>query len=170
MDRWIGVENAVESELCMFVFSSNTHPPEDKVSSLIPDDEPITPGILYVGVSTLAGSIFTRYRSLPLRILTPPILFTLSLNYFLPKTAHNLSGYYLELEAQHLPPFVRQQRESLIQSWNKTRSAADEQLHKAREGGGSLVQRGLQSVEQGTGLKVAGSNKEPLQGRDSRLV
>lgn len=140
--RWIGVEHAVEN----------------RISSLIPQDEPITPGILYVGVTTLSAFIFGRYRGITLRILAPPIALVGSLNYFLPKTAHNVGQYYVDLEEKHLPPFVRQQRQSIQNALKSTQHAAEEQYSKARQETGSLVQRGLQSVEQGTGLKVAGSS------------
>lgn len=155
VDRWIGVEHAVEN----------------RISSLIPKDEPITPGILYVGVTTLSAFVFGRYRGITLRLLAPPIAFIGSLNYFLPKTAHNVGQYYVDLEGKHLPPFVREQRQSIQSALKSTQHAAEEQYSKARQGTGSLVQRGLQSVEQGTGLKVGGSSGAPAQSEPrSRLV
>lgn len=178
VDRWIGVEKAVESGymVCMHAerwTTKLTFTSSDRVSSLIPDDEPITPGMLYVGIATLAGSVFTRYRSLPIRLVAPPLLFVGSLNYFLPSTAYNVGQYYLELEQRHLPPVVREQRQNVLQSWHNVRRSTGQQLAKAREGTGDLLQRGLQGVEQNTGLKVGGggngkasSNAEPR----SRLV
>ncbi|PWN38502.1 uncharacterized protein FA14DRAFT_188488 [Meira miltonrushii] len=153
--RWISVEHAVEN----------------RISSLIPEDEPITPGILYVGVTTLSAFVFGRYRGITLRLLAPPVALVGSLNYFLPKTAHNIGQYYVELESKHLPPFVQQQRHNFQNALKSTQHAAEEQYSKARQNTGSLVQRGLQSVEQGTGLKVAGSPSTPAQAEPrSRMV
>lgn len=46
IQSWIGVERRVER----------------RVLDILPRDEPLTPGWLYVGVATLAGSVFGRYR------------------------------------------------------------------------------------------------------------
>ena len=165
MVRGHGARRA-SSDLACCVFPSPA-----KVSSLIADDEPLTPGILYVGVATLAGSVFTRYRSFPLRFLTPPLFLVGSLNYFLPRTTQNVSNYYVELESRHLPPVVRQQRERLVKLWQDSMGAAKGNLEKAREGTGHLVQRGLQGVEQGTGLKVgSGSGTLPAATEGKKLV
>lgn len=45
----------------------------DRVKSLKAKDEDITPGILYVGVATMAGSIIARTRTL--QSITPAYLF-----------------------------------------------------------------------------------------------
>ncbi|UZJ56117.1 hypothetical protein CBS101457_005437 [Exobasidium rhododendri] len=154
VDRWIGVEKAVET----------------KVSSLIADTEPITPGILYVGVATLAGSVFTRYRSLPVRFLTPPLFLIGSLNYFLPKTTHNMSQYYLEVESAHLPPVVKDQRENFLRLWHKSTGAAKQTLEKAREGTGELLHKGLQGVEDNTGLKVGSGQHATITVDGKKMV
>lgn len=140
ISKWIGVEQAVES----------------KVSSLIPADEPLTPGLLYVGVATLAGSVFTRYRSFPIRILTPPLLFVGSLNYFLPKTTHNLADYYLEVEQRRLPPQVRDARVWTNEKWHALVGETRQGLESAKRQTSSIVDQSLSRVEQNTGLKVGG--------------
>lgn len=45
VSKWIGVERRVERQ----------------VLDIIPRDEALNPGLLYVGVATLAGSVFGRY-------------------------------------------------------------------------------------------------------------
>lgn len=47
VSRWVDFEHTVER----------------RVKSLVPAQEPVVPGLLYVGVATLAGSIFGRYRA-----------------------------------------------------------------------------------------------------------
>jgi organizing structure protein 2 len=93
VDHWIGFERGVE----------------DRVKSIVSSTEPLTPGILYVGVTTLSGSIFTRTRALPARILLPPTLLVLSLNHFLPQTTANLSAYLTGLEEHYLPGIAQKQ-------------------------------------------------------------
>lgn len=97
---------------------------------------------------------------MPIRLVSPPLFFLASLNYFLPKTSHNLSQYYLELESRHLPSSVQSTRQeasaSLRNLWNKgeqgVRSAADK-----AEGG---WKEGLSRVQMETGLKIAEAEKE----------
>ncbi|KAG8688337.1 hypothetical protein FRC08_011488, partial [Ceratobasidium sp. 394] len=90
--RWIQVERRIES----------------RIKSLISPEEPVTPGILYVGVAALSGSVYARGRSLPTRLLLPPALFVGALNYFLPKTTHNVNAYLAGLERAHLPAVADQ--------------------------------------------------------------
>ncbi len=96
VNHWIHAERSVECEYCVcplsvprtllharshFICYAALDDRSDtaKVKELVPKDEPITPGILYVGVATLAGSVFGRYREsetpasyLPLHSLRVP--------------------------------------------------------------------------------------------------
>ena len=47
--------------------------PVDEIKSIIPKDETLTPGILYVGVATLAGSIIARPRMCPFFPYSPEL-------------------------------------------------------------------------------------------------
>lgn len=47
VNRWIHLEHTIEQ----------------RAKSLVPASEPVVPGLLYVGVATLAGSIYGRYRT-----------------------------------------------------------------------------------------------------------
>lgn len=130
---------------------------------------------MYVGVATLAGSVFTRYRSFPLRVLTPPVFLVASMRYLLPKTSHNISQYYLELEGRHFPPAMREQRENMVRTYESLRSQAGSQAERVKEGSGDLFQRGLKGVEESTGLRVAGgshnaSKAGAASGDASRMV
>ncbi|SJX65065.1 uncharacterized protein SRS1_15891 [Sporisorium reilianum f. sp. reilianum] len=138
VERWIHVERSIESE----------------VSSLIPASEPLTPGLLYVGVATLAGSIFTRYRALPLRVLTPPLALVASLHYFNPQLAANLGAYYEGLEGKYVPAFGEMRRgwQNEGSKWVDGASKSVGELKERTEQG---VRTGLKTVEQQTGLKVA---------------
>ncbi|CAE6490780.1 unnamed protein product [Rhizoctonia solani] len=135
--KWIQVERRVES----------------RVKSLISPDEPLTPGILYVGVAALSGSVFARGRSLPTRVLLPPTLFVGALNYFLPKTTHNVNAYVYGLERAHAPALA------------DTHDAADKALRNAvkqirasynsmRGGVSHIVEDSVDGLESTTGLKL----------------
>ncbi|TFY81734.1 hypothetical protein EWM64_g2277 [Hericium alpestre] len=135
--RWIGIENAVEA----------------RVKSLIAPDEPLTPGILYSGIAALSGSVLTRTRGLPLRILSPPTLFILSMNYFLPKTSHNIAAYLGELEQRFAPGFAEKHaigRAHASMAWERAKEGLEDAKTKAREG----VSGVLNKVQERTGLKV----------------
>ncbi|KAK9894809.1 hypothetical protein P389DRAFT_172301 [Cystobasidium minutum MCA 4210] len=92
-DQWIGAEHKLEHEL----------------SSLRARDEPLTPGAFYVGISTLFGSILTRNRLFPLRIITPPAFLIASTAYFLPKHFDNVTTYTAALEKSHTPELYKAQ-------------------------------------------------------------
>ncbi|PWN45868.1 hypothetical protein IE81DRAFT_128712 [Ceraceosorus guamensis] len=149
VSRWIGVERAVEN----------------RVSSLVSDSEPLTPGILYIGVATLASSVFTRYPqhpgALPLRLLTPPLALVVSSQYFLPETTSNVSSYYVELEGRHFPA-VKEHRESALQSVRGLLSSAGKSTKEAREEAAKAWKRSLKSVEDVSGLKVAGQDARDI--------
>ncbi len=99
-------------------------------------------------------NVRTRTGSLPIRLLSPPTFFLVSLNYFLPHFSHNLSQYYLQLEQQHLPPAVGDARQSVLNAWREARSKSSDTLHDATQRAESGIKSGLQHVEDSTGLKV----------------
>lgn len=138
VDRWISLERSVE----------------DEVKSLIPASEPLTPGLLYVGVATLAGSIFTRYRAFPIRMLTPPLALVVSLNVFNPHLASNLGEYYTNIEQKYAPALT-QQRRSWQHQAKKYLDSTTTNIHQLKDRTEQGVRSGLQSVEQSTGLRVA---------------
>ncbi|KAI0628586.1 apolipo protein O-domain-containing protein [Trametes polyzona] len=136
ISRWIGVEQAVES----------------RVKSLVAPDEPLTPGILYVGVATLTGSVLARNR-LFWRLTLPPTLLVLSLNHFLPKTTHNVSTYLSELEEKHFPTFAEKHEIAKAHSamtWERVKDATKSGRDSFSNGVAELVGR----VEETTGLKL----------------
>ncbi|KAI0659863.1 apolipo protein O-domain-containing protein [Cubamyces menziesii] len=147
ISRWIGVEQAVES----------------RVKSLIAPDEPLTPGILYVGVATLTGSVLARNRIF-WRLMLPPALLLLSLNHFLPKTTHNVSTYLGELEEKHFPTFAEKHeiaKQHSAMTWERVKDATQ----NGRETFSRSVATLVGKVEETTGLKL----RETLGWRESTL-
>ncbi|EST09120.1 Apolipoprotein O [Kalmanozyma brasiliensis GHG001] len=149
VDRWISIERSVEGE----------------VKTLIPTSEPLTPGLLYVGVATLAGSIFTRYRAFPIRILTPPLALLVSLNHFNPQLASNLGSYYEGLEKRYVPALTEQRRKWTSKGEGYVKEAT-RGIHELKDKTEQGVRSGLQTVEQQTGLKVA----DVVQAKDQAKV
>nr|GAT45120.1 predicted protein [Mycena chlorophos] len=87
VSRWIGVENRVEH----------------RIKALLPPDERLTPGVLYVGVAILTGAILARHRGLPTRIVLPPVLGLGAAAHFLPKLSSNVRAYASDLEDEYTP-------------------------------------------------------------------
>lgn len=143
VDKWIGVEHAVEKQ----------------VKELIPKDEPMTPGLLYVGVATLTASVIGRRRSLPVRLVLPPVFFAASLAYFLPKTSHNLSSYLSSLEETYFPGFATQHAE-LNKNVSESVSSTLKSYAKAKDAASDGIRQARQQLEQHTGLKVAGVEED----------
>ncbi|RPD54981.1 hypothetical protein L226DRAFT_509315 [Lentinus tigrinus ALCF2SS1-7] len=136
VSRWIGVEQAVEN----------------RVKSLVAPDEPLTPGILYVGVATLTGSVLARNRIF-WRLTLPPALLILSLNHFLPKTSHNVSSYLGSLEETHFPTLAEKHEIAKAHSamtWERVKDATQNGRETFSEGVANLVGK----VEETTGLKL----------------
>ncbi|KAH9837539.1 apolipo protein O-domain-containing protein [Rhodofomes roseus] len=137
VSRWISVEESVEK----------------RIKSLVAPDEPLTPGILYVGVATLTGSVLARNRSLPVRLALPPTLLLLSLRHFLPKTGHNVSSYLGSLEDTYLPGVAEKHdiaKAHSAMTWARLQDASA--AGRARLG--ESVLRAVVSLEQATGLKL----------------
>ena len=128
-------------------------PHTDRINSLIAPDEPLTPGILYVGVATLTGSVLARNRSLALRLALPPTLLLLSLNHFLPKTSANVSAYAGALEDTYFPAFAEKHdiaKAHSAMTWDRAKDAAA----GGRERVGAGVLGAVVRLEQATGLKL----------------
>lgn len=119
---------------------------------MIAPDEPLTPGILYVGVATLTGSVLARNRIF-WRLALPPTLFFLSLNHFLPKTSHNVSQYLGSLEDAHFPTFAEKHEIAKAHSamtWERVK----EVTQSGRESATSTLANLLGKAEETSGLKL----------------
>ncbi|EPS93393.1 hypothetical protein FOMPIDRAFT_1026557 [Fomitopsis schrenkii] len=137
VSRWISIEESVEN----------------RIKSLIAPDEPLTPGILYVGVATLTGSVLTRTRGPALRLVLPPTLLLLSLAHFLPATAANLSAYAGALEDAYLPGLAAKHDIANAHSamaWDRAVDAGA--AGRARVG--DAVRSAVLRLEDATGLKL----------------
>jgi organizing structure protein 2 len=116
-------------------------------------EEPLTPGILYVGVATLTGSIVSRNRLLPTRLFLPPLFFLLTFNHFLPKTSHNISLYASELEERYAPSLKEKHdiaNTHTRMTWEKLKAATRE----GREAVGSAAEGTIGRLQDMTGLKL----------------
>jgi organizing structure protein 2 len=127
--------------------------PKGRVKSIISPSEPLTPGILYVGIATLTGSIISRTRGLPTRLVLPPILFLASFQHFLPKTGANLGAYISSIERAHFPALAEKHREAekrMCDGWRSVKKGTREGNEKVVESVNTAVKR-LQGF---TGLKL----------------
>ena len=109
--------------------------------------------MLYVGVASLSGSILARNRSVFTRVFLPPAFLLLSFNYFLPKTAQNVSAYAGSLEEKHFPALAHKHAVAIAHThmtWERLRAAGIGGRDKVQEGLGSVTRR----VQELTGLKV----------------
>lgn len=143
-----------------------------RVKSLIAPEEPLTPGILYVGVATLTGSIVTRNRILPTRLFIPPLLLILSLNHFLPKTSHNLSSYVSELEERYAPG-LKEKHEIANAHTRMTWERAKEATHDGRESLGKATESLVGRIQEATGLKLRetlGWGEQAVEKAESEII
>ncbi|TXT08986.1 hypothetical protein VHUM_02460 [Vanrija humicola] len=138
VSRWIGFERKVEGE----------------VKQIVSPDESLTPGLIYVAVAGLTGSVLTRTRSFPVRFLAPPVFALAALPYFLPKTAHNLRQYVSDAEDKHFPEFAEKHdriNNALELHWQ----LALDKLRGAGQDVSAWSDKAVESVESATGLKMA---------------
>lgn len=125
----------------------------DRVKSLISPDESLTPGLLYVGVATLSGSILARNRFLPTRLLLPPAFLLISANHFLPKTTANLTSYFGSLEETYFPTFSQKHdtaNQHTQMAWHQLKDATENGRQWLSRGAGTAIDR----VQDATGLKL----------------
>ena len=123
-----------------------------RVKSIVVPEEPLTPGLLYVGVSALTGSILARNRSIFMRFALPPTLLLLSFDHFLPKTYHNLSSYLGSLEDKYLPAVAEKHdvaKAHTAVTWGRIRNATKD----GRETLGGGVENAVHKAQDATGLK-----------------
>lgn len=99
---------------------------EHTIKSLAPKNgmETLLPGAIYVSIIGLSGSIIARNRALPIRFITPLLLFTVSARLILPETSRNVGNLIYELESK--VPAVKQVHD-------ETRSKVAAGLWKAGE-------------------------------------
>ncbi|KAF9040003.1 apolipo protein O-domain-containing protein [Panaeolus papilionaceus] len=137
VSKWIGVEHAVEN----------------RVKAIISPDESLTPGLLYVGVATLSGSILARNRMLLTRFIAPPLFLLVSANYVLPKTTANLSSYLGSIEEKYFPTFAHKHDVAKAHS-----AMAWEQLKESTQKGRESLNNGalfaVDKFQESTGLKL----------------
>lgn len=124
-----------------------------EVKTVLPRDESLTPGIIYVLIAGLTGSVISRTRAFPIRFLTPPLFTILAMPYFLPKTSHNIRQYLSDVEDRHFPDIA--QRHDQIMST----SSSHWEMLKDRAGGATQdvsawSKNAVEGIERGTGLKV----------------
>jgi len=134
---WVGVEHAIEH----------------RVKSIISPNESLTPGLLYVGIATLTGSILARNRMLATRFLLPPIFLVASANPFLPETTGNLSSYFGSLEEAYLPSLSEKHdvaKAHTQMTWEKVKDATASSREQLDRGAMVVVEK----VQEVTGLKL----------------
>jgi organizing structure protein 2 len=123
------------------------------VKSIISPNEQLTPGLLYVGVATLSGSILARNRFLLARLLLPPAFLIVSANHFLPETSENLTSYLASLEDTYLPALA--QKHAIANAHTRM---TWERIKDATHDGRAWMNRGAESavhkVQDVTGLKL----------------
>lgn len=154
VSKWIGVEQAVERASPVLNSSCiiNSSVFLGRVKSILVPEEPLTPGLLYVGVSALTGSILARNRSIFMRFALPPTLLLLSFDHFLPKTYHNLFSYLGSLEDKYLPAVAEKHdtaKAHSMMTWERIKDATKD----GRATLGSGVENVVHKAQDTTGLR-----------------
>lgn len=127
--------------------------PIDRIKSIISPQESLTPGLLYVGVATLSGSILARNRRLATRLILPPIFLVTSAKHFLPRTTHNLSDYLGSIEDAHFPAIAEKHeigKAHTAMTWERIKETTKDARGRVNSGAVSIVER----IQDATGLKL----------------
>ncbi|KAG6816477.1 hypothetical protein H0H87_005764 [Tephrocybe sp. NHM501043] len=137
VSRWIGIEHAIEN----------------RVKSIISPNESLTPGLLYVGVATLTGSILARNRMLATRLLLPPVFLFVSAKHFLPQTTGNLTSYLGSIEETYFPTLAQKHDVANAHTqltWERVKDAS----HNGQEWVSQGAVTAVEKVQEMTGLKL----------------
>ncbi|KAF8838563.1 hypothetical protein BDN67DRAFT_971335 [Paxillus ammoniavirescens] len=137
IDRWIHVEETVES----------------RIKSFRDPSEPLNPGLLYTGVSALTASILVRSRSLPTRFVLPPLSLLGAFAYFLPRTAGRVGDWVEELEDKYVPRIGEIRRTSIAHTGMAWEMLGDK-FKDGKEGLGRGARSVVDGIESSTGLKL----------------
>lgn len=119
----------------------------------MPRDEALTPGIIYVLIAGLTGSVISRTRAFPIRFLTPPLFTVLAMPYFLPKTSHNIRQYLSEVEDKQFPEFAARHDQIMATSESHFQQLKD-RVGGAGQDVGKWGKNAVEGIERNTGLKV----------------
>ncbi|CED82727.1 Apolipoprotein O [Phaffia rhodozyma] len=136
--KWVAIERRVAN----------------KVKATIPEDEPLTPGIAWVGVSTLAGSIIARNRNILVRALLPPTLLVASLPVFLPKLSENLSSEISRYTLKTSPELHREVSQARAKLFGLTEQSREAWISGKQKLTDSVTQ-GVDFVDSKTGLQFS---------------
>lgn len=86
------------------------------VSKIVTDPkEKLLPGLTYTLIGIMTGSILTRKRSLPSKILVPFIFGLACFDYSLPETMGNLSNRVYQWENKTFPVWTKKQNEMMTE-------------------------------------------------------
>jgi len=113
----------------------------------------MTPGLLYVGIATLTGSILARNRTILTRLLLPPLFLVASANHFLPKTTSNLSDYLGSLEDTYLPALAQKHevaKAHSLMTWERVKDATKNGRDQVNHGADVVAEK----IQEATGLKL----------------
>ncbi|CAG7851112.1 MICOS complex subunit {ECO:0000256/RuleBase:RU363021} [Serendipita indica DSM 11827] len=147
VDRWIGVEHAVESRL------KSLAPP--------PETEPLFPGALWVGIAALSGSIVAQQLrpTLMRRIIYPPVWGLIAANYFLPLHTVNVGKYVYELEERYVPNLAKAQSR-LAERMIEASASSRESFGRFQTQLDVQVGKTKQWIQANTGLQIADKSQE----------
>lgn len=147
-----------------FNITTNQSPSSARIKSLAPppEKETVLPGALWIGVSTLFGSILSRPRALPIRLLVPPTFFFVSANYFLPLTTSNVLDYVTSLEKRFIPDVAKRQEE-LVKDMRGSVDSGLKSVGRVRESVVEGVDWAAGKLQDTTGLKF---KEDPVKKKD----
>ena len=155
IDQWISVEEAVE---CILFFHDSTTLPHlslvARLKSFRDPAEPLNPGLLYTGVSTLTASVVVRARSLPVRFLFPPLSFIGAFAYFLPRTAGRVGGWVEDLEGRYAPR-VGEIRRTSVAHTSMALGMLGDKYREGKQGLGNGARSVVEGIESSTGLRMS---------------
>jgi organizing structure protein 2 len=113
----------------------------------------MTPGLLYVGIATLTGSILARNRVILTRLFLPPLFLVASANHFLPQTTGNLSDYLGSLEDTYFPALALKHevaKAHSLMTWERVKDATKSGRDQVNHGADVVVEK----IQEATGLKL----------------
>ncbi|VDC05561.1 unnamed protein product [Peniophora sp. CBMAI 1063] len=137
VSRWIEVEHSIER----------------RIKALHAPGEQLNPGLLYIGVAALSGSVLARGRNIVIRTLLPPTLFVAASSHFLPQTTSNVRAYFAELEEKHAPGLADVHNTAIAHS-QMTWARAVDAISNGRRVTVEKTEGVVKKVEETTGLKL----------------
>ncbi|KXN72531.1 hypothetical protein CONCODRAFT_83975 [Conidiobolus coronatus NRRL 28638] len=144
VNYWIGAEKKVEKT----------------VKEIVPKNEKLLPGALYVGVIGLSGFIFARRRNILVRFLAPIAFTDAAALYFLPGTTNNIHNKFYQFYLDNKDKINLETINNVVSEAPKTVEKVPTIIQEAEVKAEQLLKEGEKKVQEAVAQAKSDTEKK----------